>query len=432
VEAGEENVIQVKVDEKVFQDLEKSFVGVLALQVDVRKIRTTLYMEGLPHIVVTDMGRNKVLLYSARKGELENLCKEKADGLCYYFKDFRPWVPSLYVDRRETWVRVLGIPLHAWGENLFKEIGRKYGEFLDFDENTTLRAKLDVARLKLATSLRGFIDEAVKIKVLGTIYTIWVVEENDAKPVFVQGSRLEDQEDSWVESYNFPVDARAVGGGASGVPTEEEVEEDRVDFPVSQTGKHGDVVLGEGDRSLVEVNSDQQDFGMSENLVTTKGVIVQNEANLLTFVGTKEDIGGSLLKKVAKGVNNSATGKGGEEVKETCQYMEKEETTGGPDAVPWHLLVDAGRVPPLGNKFRSESVPPTRFANSFSNLGLEEQFGPMREDSISLVELRGGGANNFEQQQEASAINSSSFSECQRQTQRGRSRKRAPRPKNQD
>jgi hypothetical protein len=164
-------------------------------------------------------------------------------------------------------------------------------------------------------------------------------------------------------------------------------------------------------------------------LVTTKGVIVQNEANLLTFVGTKEDIGGSLLKKVAKGLSNSATWKGGEEVKETCQYMEKAETTGGPDAVPWHLLVDAGRVPPLGNRFQSESVPPTRFANSFSNLGLEEQFGPMREDSISLVELRGGGANNFEQQQEASAINSSSFSECQRQTQRGRSRKRAPRPK---
>jgi hypothetical protein len=75
-------------------------------------------------------------------------------------------LPSLYVDRRETWVRVLGVPLHAWGANLFKEIGRKYGEFLDFHENTASRAKLDVARLKLATSLRGFIDEVVNIKVL--------------------------------------------------------------------------------------------------------------------------------------------------------------------------------------------------------------------------------------------------------------------------
>ncbi|KAK2434439.1 zinc finger CCCH domain-containing protein [Trifolium repens] len=256
-EGGEEDVLQVEVDERILQDLKMSFVGVLALQVDVRKIRTTLYMEGLPHIVVTDMGRNNVLLFSPRKGELENLCKAKADWLCYYFKEFRPWLPSLYVDRRETWVRVLGIPLHAWGENLFKEIGRKYGEFLDFDESTASRAKLDVARLKIATSLRGFIDDAVQIKVLGVYYTIWVVEDKVSQPVFVQGSGMEDQECSWVDSLKFPAEARVVCGGDSGVMSEEEVEEERVDFPDSHSGKHGEEGNGEGDNSLVEVSSDQ-------------------------------------------------------------------------------------------------------------------------------------------------------------------------------
>ncbi|MCI71192.1 LRR receptor-like kinase, partial [Trifolium medium] len=56
---------------------------------------------------------------------------------------------------RETWVKVYGIHLHVWGENLFKAIGSKYGEFLDFDNNTASRAKLDVARIKISTSFIG-------------------------------------------------------------------------------------------------------------------------------------------------------------------------------------------------------------------------------------------------------------------------------------
>jgi hypothetical protein len=241
---------------------------------------------------------------------------------------------------------------------------------------------------------------------------------------------MEDQEYSWVASSNFQAEARVVGGGASGVPSEEEVEEDEVDFHVSQSGKHGDVVLGEGDRSLVEVSSEQQDIGVSENImVTTNGVIVQNEANVQIFVGTKEDIGGSLVKKVVKGASSSSTLKGVEEVIEMCQAREKTDTTGGPEAVQSHLMPEVGRVPPLGTRFRSESVPPTHFVNPTFNLGSEEQFGPNREDSISLVESRGRGIKNCEQNDEASSNNSSFNSEVQHKTQRGRSRKRVPRPK---
>jgi hypothetical protein len=64
-------------------------------------------------------------------------------------------------------VKVFGIPLHAWGENLFKFIGRKYGEFLNFDNNTASRAKLDVAMIKILTRFGRSIDEPLKIMALG-------------------------------------------------------------------------------------------------------------------------------------------------------------------------------------------------------------------------------------------------------------------------
>ncbi|MCI70387.1 hypothetical protein A2U01_0091650, partial [Trifolium medium] len=41
-----EEVLKVEVDQTVLLDLQRSFVGVLALDVEVRRIKTTLYMEG--------------------------------------------------------------------------------------------------------------------------------------------------------------------------------------------------------------------------------------------------------------------------------------------------------------------------------------------------------------------------------------------------
>ncbi|MCI17135.1 RNA recognition motif, partial [Trifolium medium] len=53
---SEEPVLQVEVDKLVLEELQHSFVGVLALEVEVSRIRTTFYMEGRQHISVTLMG----------------------------------------------------------------------------------------------------------------------------------------------------------------------------------------------------------------------------------------------------------------------------------------------------------------------------------------------------------------------------------------
>ncbi|MCI34245.1 hypothetical protein A2U01_0055463, partial [Trifolium medium] len=101
------------------------------------------------------MGGNLILIYSLKSGEVEAMCKARADWLFYYCSEVKPWSPGCYTDRRETWVKIYGIPLHVWGENLFKAIGRKFGEFIDFDNNTASRAKLDVAKIKISTSFGG-------------------------------------------------------------------------------------------------------------------------------------------------------------------------------------------------------------------------------------------------------------------------------------
>jgi hypothetical protein len=131
--ATKEPTLEVEVDRSVLTELQQSFVGTQAVEVEIEKIKTMLFMEGRQHISVTTMGGKLILLHSPRKGELGAMVKSKEDWLSYYFKEMKPWAANIFNDRREVWVKVLGVPLHVWGENFFKLVGARFGEFVDFD-----------------------------------------------------------------------------------------------------------------------------------------------------------------------------------------------------------------------------------------------------------------------------------------------------------
>jgi hypothetical protein len=53
------------------------------------------------------------------------------------------------------------------------------GFFLDFDETTIERKSLDFARIQISTSRKGLIDETVRLRVMGAVFELWVVEERE-------------------------------------------------------------------------------------------------------------------------------------------------------------------------------------------------------------------------------------------------------------
>jgi hypothetical protein len=111
---------------------------------------------------------------------------------------------------------VYGIPLHIWGEELFKVIGNKLGVFMDFDEATTQMASFDVARLKILTTTWAFFDVNLKVEVEGVCFDLWVVEERGSKrSTVIFGEELED-EASHVVPYEA-CDAVEVGSGDVGI-----------------------------------------------------------------------------------------------------------------------------------------------------------------------------------------------------------------------
>jgi RNA recognition motif-containing protein len=186
-------MMKVPVNEELCKELQGSVVGTLAREKDVRRIQTTLYMEGFRSIMVTNMGGNMVLMRSPVEGDVARLMRSKNECLQYYFSEIKPWNPGLLAVQREVWIQIYGIPIHIWGENFFKMVGKSLGTFLDFDEETARMARFDVARLKILTSTMSFIDVAIKVEVEGACFDLWVVEERGRnRSVVVRGDDIED------------------------------------------------------------------------------------------------------------------------------------------------------------------------------------------------------------------------------------------------
>ncbi|MCH81328.1 RNA recognition motif, partial [Trifolium medium] len=389
-----EQVLQVEVDALVLKDLERSFVGVLALTVEVRRIRTTLYMEGLSHILVTDMGRNMVLLFSPKEGELEAMTKFKPDWLRYYFKEVTAWSPSCYADRRDTWVKVFGIPLHVWGENLFKVLGGKYGDFLDFDEATASRSRLDVARIKIATSFRGCIDESLMITALGVRYSVWVVEEKVPEMWFQQRKNFEEHEHSWVGSSYGPCEAREMEGGINGVTVEEGEEGEGVDLPLCQHHLHGGMENGDSDVSLDKESMRQITLCVAgDNLGVQKGSLFQTKVQTSKEVGVLGVVGGSLDIDLVEGGYVEGGSTLGERESDTRAGGGMVLVSGGPKNLDSEFNAE---IRSRSQRRRSLSLPPFRTGGPDSLLGQGEDVGLDIIDSISDCEVRGGGFINDE------------------------------------
>jgi hypothetical protein len=85
-----------------------------------------------------------------------------------------------------------GVPLHAWGESTFRSIVNRCGDFVNLDAETVNRSRFDVARVRMETTMLGFIDFVIKLKVQGALYKVRVIEECDV-PKELEGIVVDDQ-----------------------------------------------------------------------------------------------------------------------------------------------------------------------------------------------------------------------------------------------
>ncbi|WJX31250.1 hypothetical protein P8452_19697 [Trifolium repens] len=174
---GDLATLELVVQKSTVRALNQSLVGFFKETMNFQSFSDRLAMEGHHEVKAVYMGGNMVLLQCVCEGELEEVKKLNKQWWDHCFTKLIPWKPNLVSECRDIWIQVYGLPLHAWEENSFKKIAGRFGVFLDFDEATVAKLRLDVARIKLRTVRRGMIDTVLQLKVLGERFDVWVVEE---------------------------------------------------------------------------------------------------------------------------------------------------------------------------------------------------------------------------------------------------------------
>ncbi|MCH92993.1 hypothetical protein A2U01_0013939, partial [Trifolium medium] len=123
------------------------------------------------------MGRALVLLTNPGPEELSEVVKEHKEWWESWFEKLVPWSPSISVSTREVWIRCLGVSLQVWGLTFFTELASQLGTFIELDEETRVKARYDMARVKISISSGLEVVSHKEVWVDGTSFVIKLVEK---------------------------------------------------------------------------------------------------------------------------------------------------------------------------------------------------------------------------------------------------------------
>lgn len=125
-----------EVSEKDMKLFSKMYVGVVRNPRSAHMVQEWFNMQGFFSIKVTLLGANLVLMEEIEEGIISALISDAHEWLYEKFEDIRGWGPMELDNERVVWVRCHGIPVHAWNNEFFSSLARKFGVFLGVDENT--------------------------------------------------------------------------------------------------------------------------------------------------------------------------------------------------------------------------------------------------------------------------------------------------------
>jgi hypothetical protein len=157
-------------EKKEVDRLLKTFIGVAANPGTTYNIQNAFHSQGYFGVKVTPLGANLALLEGQEEGEVEALLEDARDWLDQWFSEIRPWTPKDVDLERIVWLRIFGIPVHAWNDEFFAQITKPWGTFMHADDVTSKKLSMDVARLLIRTSCQKAVDKFVNVQVNGEIF----------------------------------------------------------------------------------------------------------------------------------------------------------------------------------------------------------------------------------------------------------------------
>jgi len=102
---------------------------------------------------------------------------EAKDFFAHFFTNVVRWEKEVVPFRMGTWLRLYGIPIHAWNDNFFKLCVMDCGTYLRTDETSLERGRFDFARVLISTPSLDFVTRVDQLLIDEHMVEIKIVEE---------------------------------------------------------------------------------------------------------------------------------------------------------------------------------------------------------------------------------------------------------------
>lgn len=147
-------------------------------------VQNNLQMEGISSIDTIPMGGNLVLLQLKEEGTIEQYLGEDTICLPNWFHELKPWNPEVVAKEISVWINIIGVPIHGWKEDLFRTVVSMVGKYVNMDESTRKRTRLDVGRVYAKITSPEPINRTVQVMINNKIFAIWLLEDVFRFPCF--------------------------------------------------------------------------------------------------------------------------------------------------------------------------------------------------------------------------------------------------------
>jgi hypothetical protein len=140
-------------------------------------LRRRLEDAGFKELDLTHLGGDRVLVRSVEGVDVMAVFDSTKDFFQLCFSHWVRWENEAIPYRRGAWVRIYGIPLHAWNVLFFKLCVMDCGRFLRPNSYTAAKDRLDFARVLIATQELAVIKKVEQLLVDGSLVEVQIIEE---------------------------------------------------------------------------------------------------------------------------------------------------------------------------------------------------------------------------------------------------------------
>ncbi|XP_058732712.1 uncharacterized protein LOC131604256 [Vicia villosa] len=140
-------------------------------------LKSLFLEEGIFTIRITRLGPNLCILEDLVEGEVELFMEEKKSWWEQWFSKLKRWEPEDIDKERVAWIRVMGVPCHAWCEKCFCLLVDSIGVFMKCEEGTLLKNRMDVANICIRTKIQDRVDVVVRLSIEGQFFDVRMMED---------------------------------------------------------------------------------------------------------------------------------------------------------------------------------------------------------------------------------------------------------------